>query len=371
MNSIQSNQDYISKRDYHNADLTVILVPVPYVTITAAGILLPGGILGVAKDIAANRDDAYSIVAVGMANTGFTAVHEIGHLLGARHERCEFFCPGAGCDSRRRFHGFLLGDGTSQTILARRGCGLARIARFSEKEGTFTNPATGMVFATGDRENQNAKIINRCSARASCYETGQPVTGFDPVDLTQGYVGIQGPSMVGDCPSGEEWTAVVGEVFLNPINYTWEYSETGIGNWTWIGNEEVLSRSALPFLPSESFFLRLHVTDNFGNWGYASKVIQIAFCLGGDNGGNALTSQDNGIKPQGVFAETKVTTLPTINKEINQIIIYDISGRQLEKVNNKAFSDFRLRDFVSTGVYFIFTQFKDGSYEIQKMVNIY
>ncbi len=245
-------------REQYRADLTVVLVRQPY--------LPPGGgqIFGAAARIPANgNDNNYCLVSIVDAAVNFTTSHELAHLLGARHQRCAT-CPVGGCDDMTRFHGFLVGA-ANQTILAQRGCGLVRIARFSDRDALFN------LQPTGDNQNRNSDIIERCARRASCFKLGggRPIGG-DPINVIP--VSIAGPRHLSDCQQNAIWVSDVGVGFQGPVTFRWQISLNGLDNWqdvSTVQNYETNNATTLP----DSFVLRLTVQDGMGNFGQVSILV--------------------------------------------------------------------------------------------------
>lgn len=242
-------------RDQYKADLTVVLVRQPYQP--------PGGgqIFGAAARIPANgNNNNYCIVSILDAAVNFTTSHELAHLLGARHQRCAT-CNVPGCDDMTRFHGFLVGA-ANQTILAQRGCGNVRVARFSDRDALFNG------FPTGDNRNRNSDIIERCARRASCFQLGggRPIGG-DPTNIVP--VGIAGPRHLSDCQQNATWLSDVGVGFQGPLTFRWQISLNGLDNWQDVSMNQNFETNNATNLP-DAFVLRLTIQDNNGNFGQAS-----------------------------------------------------------------------------------------------------
>ena len=129
---------------------------------------------------------------------------------------------------------------------------------------------------TGNFWNHNSTIIDRCSRRAACFEEGLPLYP----DENQLYVGIGGPSIIADCDNDATWTATIDEAFSTPTNYWWEWSPTGMGSWTYLGNLSSLYITNLSIFP-DYFVLRLIVNDG-DHYGQAQRSISRVFCLTGE-----------------------------------------------------------------------------------------
>ncbi|MGI9176035.1 MAG: zinc-dependent metalloprotease [Rhodothermales bacterium] len=139
-----------SLRNQHDADIVVLLTDNVY-----------PGILGRANEIRAEAPDAYAIVEVSAASgSGWTFVHEVGHLQGAQHD------PGNACalgDPDCDFEGDLFPDAFGhfftasgnlrRTVMAsNRLSGYSRILYFSNPSVTYNGTATG----TSSRDNADA-----------------------------------------------------------------------------------------------------------------------------------------------------------------------------------------------------------------------
>jgi len=314
-------------RDYHDADLVLVLVPAPYVDAS-------GTTFGVAYRVGASKDEAYAIADITASTVGFTATHEIGHLLGARHNRTNI-CSGT--DNSSDYHGFPIGPintRVNQTILTTRACGLTRVARFSSETSLF------MGLATGNEENRNAHIIQKCSNRASCFEKGVSPDLYN--DPQEGYTGILG-GHISDCQSTAEWTADIDVTFTDPVNYTWRWSTTGIGNWTYLGNQEVLTVTDLTIFP-DNFYINVYVSDNNGLYGYAQKEIVRNYCFNDNE--NDVSARNN-------------------NYFIDKIIVFDIMGRTIFEGSNSSFLE--SKETLNNGVYVILKKYSNGTYETSKV----
>ena len=260
LNNIEVSAEFIELREFHNADLVVVFVSQPYADVANT-------IFGSARDIASDREQAFAIAEILASAMGFTATHEIAHLLGARHQRCNI-CLVNGCDNQTRHHGFLVGA-TNQTIMAQLGCGANRVARFSDRDALFFGDDTGNFW------NQNSRIITRCSGRAACFENGLSPWAYS--DQNELYVGIQGSTVIADCDTEASWSAVIDEGFSAPISYWWEWSALGVGPWNYLGNSETVQITNLSVFP-DYFMLRLKV-DDVDHYGQAQKSITRVFCL--------------------------------------------------------------------------------------------
>lgn len=235
------------------ADLVVLLTNEPLYT--AAGI---------AADINTNFDNAYAIAQIRPASTGFTATHEVGHLLGARHQRCST-CGGIwgsplgfnGCDELTLGHGFKVGP-SSRTIMYQNGCdSRTRIGRWSNPDVTFAGSPTGNYW------NKNSRKLRNNAGKVSCFFGPPPVINNNMI------VRISGPN--GTSCGGGIWNAnISNNSGTPPYTYVWELSENGISGWSnlYVNSQSITEEQIIDSGPfhaigcGEFFYLRVKVYDS-------------------------------------------------------------------------------------------------------------
>jgi hypothetical protein len=94
VNLLRNNTTAQALRDANLADIVILLTTSSY-----------PGIAGYAKGIKVKNQNAYCIATIRAAATSFTGTHEIGHLLGCRHQRCTT-CSQSCDPSPSNNHGF-------------------------------------------------------------------------------------------------------------------------------------------------------------------------------------------------------------------------------------------------------------------------
>ncbi len=291
---------------------------------------------GLAYRIKAKDKNAYALVTMGSVG-GFTGAHEVGHLLGGRHQRTFSCLPG---DVLTDNHGFLI-DGTSRTVMAQNSCTGARILRWSNPDA----PMPGGAVTGNDNNNVAEQLVDQAEV-AACFRGEAP----DPFNQQQP-IGIQGPSVIDGCSPSNTWNASFNPADwdMSSINYWWETSANGISGWTYRSNTASMT---LGF--TTPFFIRLAMSDGTGNWGAASKSVTVAQCRPTFNSGNAPVSefQPITITPNPVntnfVLETKsgfVDTEYSIFSTIGSII-------KKGKVESSGKTEIDVNDFV-TGMYFL------------------
>ena len=96
-------------------------------------------IRGIARDINADEEDAFAIATLAAA-TGFTATHEIGHLIGCRHQRCRD-CDNGGCSGGfSRANGLPIDNVVNGTIICQLNC-------LNNRVGNWSQVATGDTYS--------------------------------------------------------------------------------------------------------------------------------------------------------------------------------------------------------------------------------
>ncbi len=263
LNELCGNSTAHNLRDAYYADIVVLLTRATHTD---------GA--GKAGGIAVFNNKAYAIAHLRASFPGFTATHEIAHLMGARHQRC-FTCLAGGCDSWiPPYHGFSVGD-NFKTIMHTLNCatGRTRIGRFSSLSAP---PFMGSI--TGDPQNNNALKLFKRAGKVACFRADPPSSGggSGPIIL----VSINGQTSVPNCQGYYPYLAVVSQPFVNPLTYKWEISPLGVGNWTTVSTNNSYVLMDPTNLPNW-FTLRLTVTDAVGTQGVAHKEIQKSQCGAG------------------------------------------------------------------------------------------
>jgi hypothetical protein len=262
-------------RDAYYADIVILLTRNAYTNVA-----------GQAKRIAAKNANAYCIAELPAAATNFTATHEIGHIIGTRHQRCTT-CWNAGCDILTDHHGYLVGN-NFRTLMHQEGCGSGarvRIGRWSTPISPF------MSFATGNLNNDNALKLFKRAGKVSCFRSTPPPSGGGTGNGL--LISIDGANNIPNCQGYYPYLAVVAPPFVSPLTYKWEISPIGVGNWTQVSTSNSYVITNPSSWPNYWVTLRLTVTDANGAIGIAHKEIQRVNCVidGGNEERESLSYQ--------------------------------------------------------------------------------
>lgn len=257
LESLIENQEARDIRDEVLADIVVLITDDVY-----------GDFFGLAGDIRAKEDRAYAISTYGPTFSGnLTGTHEVGHIIGTRHQRCNT-CSAIGCDDTRgRYKGFTVGSDMATIMHTFASCNTRRVNVWSSSGARF------MGQSTGNRRNRNSGVLKNRAHKVACFREGTPPGPPPPPVLI--YF-IEGPLII--CPTNAfpQYEVHYNEnVFQNP-NFNWEISENGLFNWTnafgKIKNGNLVTLTQVNNLP-DVFWLRATVSDPSGI--SASLTIQI------------------------------------------------------------------------------------------------
>ncbi|MBW7888283.1 MAG: T9SS type A sorting domain-containing protein [Bacteroidetes bacterium] len=202
---ITENDGYIDNiftlRDQYHADVVVLLVDYDN-----------HGLAGVAAAIKANSDYAYCVVVDDYAVGNYTFAHEIGHLVGARHDNDPYGSPEAFA------HGYRYDPGNWRTIMAVYDAVVMRINYWSSPLNTYNSVAMGTTGWNDNRREWLEQITRVEGFRASyVYPT----------------VSISGPSEIFHPEKGRPnitytWSANISGGSL-PFSYQWSYNGSNVG----------------------------------------------------------------------------------------------------------------------------------------------
>ncbi|MDX1911331.1 MAG: zinc-dependent metalloprotease [Saprospiraceae bacterium] len=331
LDRLTDNSDAQDARDYSKADVVILFTRPAY-----------GTIVGVGYQTASNAN-AYGIAVISFAATSFTASHEIGHIIGARHQRCTV-CSVSNCDNATNHHGFPIGTSGFRTIMMQQTCAGARTGRWSNPESTF------MGFATGDADNNNVAILKSRADNVACFR-GDPATPIYP--YYDNWVYLTGPNWVCDGDDEQPYSvSYSSQFFTAPITYSWSVSETGLAPWTLLScNTNQCTVTDINDL-SSPFFVRVTLTDVNGHSGTDIQKVEKVLCRTGKGKNREDTGSITGKVQPNPFADILRIGEVTSGARLS---VMDANGRVLEQqVCKETTPEFHwdLRNLVP-GIYFL------------------
>lgn len=342
-------------RDNNQADLVILLTDDTQ-----------EGVNGQARRVAASEANGFCISKLNAALNNFTGSHEIGHLIGARHQRCSTCSTGlfSGCDPLTKHHGFPIGD-ELRTIMFQNGCApRVRVGRWSNPDAPFGNNQTG------DSDNNNSRVLKKRADDVSCFRSEPPFsTSITNVD-------IQGPAQICKSSVFAFFTASFNPFqVVMPLTYKWEISLNGVSNWTQIGSNATLplTSNLVPTLPggiqAPSFFLRVTITDFGGKKGSDQMEVTMLDCLeGGDDRENVQVATNLvEIFPNPV---SRIFTLKS-SEPLQHVSIFNADGRCIYQNNTIVNTNTMVIDSENfhEGVYYLRLQ-NDKSFQTIKFIKL-
>jgi hypothetical protein len=205
-----------------------------------------------------NSDYAFSIAREDRFVSTYTMAHEIGHNIGAQHNKSQdnnpFYSYG---------HGYNYNPSNWSTIMAYPPSGSSRINHFSNPDETFAGVATGTAT-----DEDNARVWDNRSGIVANFD---PPVYAPPIDQ----VTISGPTSLNEFQPGTWSTSVTGGT--SPFSHVWyKRPVIGTGNWVQVGTSQNYSTS-----DNESFQLRVSVTDDFDLQGSDDITVSVSSAGGG------------------------------------------------------------------------------------------
>lgn len=215
-----------SWRDQYGADIVVLL--------TATG-----QYCGIAYWIEVPSSDAFAISRNDCSVGNYTFAHEIGHLIGGRHDNDPASSP------RAYAHGYVYSPAYWRTVMAVVQSGINRIPYWSNPNKTYGGVAMGT-----SNWNDNARVWNERAATVANFKSPAPpaptVTISGPSNMFQGTSDTFTANVSGGTP---------------PYNYQWYYRHETNWNWTATGtNSSTYTHTAGP---PNGEYVRVVVTDAY------------------------------------------------------------------------------------------------------------
>lgn len=308
---LSTNTAAIAMRNTVDADLVLLLTDDVYVDV-----------FGIERAIAASSELAFAISEIAAAATGFTASHEIGHLIGAHHQRCSF-CPVPKCSEITNAHGYLISQNFS-TIMRQKNCeGGGRIGRWSNPDMNF------MGLPTGTPNNNNAKRLKDRAGKVSCFRGTSSSIPYEVTLSTSTYIcdGIDTLPM----------TAIING-FASPASIIWDVSNDGVSEWQAFNCTGAAQCTGTGlFNRPNVFFVRVTVCDAQGNCASDMRKVTKLLCFGG---GGEDRKQEVPISPiiePMVFPNPAEHQIVVRGLEPNAVILLsDVSGKILLSMKSLA-----------------------------------
>jgi hypothetical protein len=219
-----------------------------------------------------------------MISPRYTCIHELGHLLGGRHNKTSNF-PGGDNDGTCE-HGFKNGDFHSIMSLLPNTGSVSRTLRFSDKTATLPN---GTALGDNDHDFTNFIKGRLCNYKINDFSTTIYANkDYLCLGTTPDFVKLEASTMQ---PSN-------GGQGLAPYNYEWRWNETDIFDES-NQNAGTISYTVLPqfttnlatigILSNQSFFVQVKVTSSDGLINYKSFKINVRFnCFEGGSGERSI-----------------------------------------------------------------------------------
>ena len=260
---------FFDLRNQNEADLVVLLVDGNYT-------LNGGNVYGAAFVQVGNVNEAFATVEIDAPTGRNTFAHEVGHLLGCRHDS-DTNTTGPNIGDFANGSEFSSTNGTFRTNLADALVGESRILYYSNPNVDFDGAPTGTA-----NQNNARQIRDNSACIVSCYREPAPA----PMEIE-----ITGPNFVSP-GSSNTWCTTVDNC-TNVTNYNWEVSSNGF-NYTPFFGTNCATRTA----PSNDDNMWLRVTATCSDGGTATDVFQVTID-GGTGGGGPIEQRLIGYQHSG------------------------------------------------------------------------
>ncbi|MBK8956817.1 MAG: hypothetical protein IPM34_14865 [Saprospiraceae bacterium] len=288
-----------------------------------------GGILGgVPIENLSNPQEAFAfgVIEGNSITANFTFSHELGHIIGCRHQRCETFQRG-GCDDSGPFeHGsgwghrpcWLCSWKNYSTILHQLRQNNQRLLHYSNPDISLKGHPTGIIDSR-----DNARWIRDGHA---CI-----VAGYNPNPVIPLSAEINGDDILCRPLSGEYFVNVNGS--NNPFSYDWRISTDGVNWGNSVGSGLSIWVNSNNYPLKSTVFLRVRVQDAIGNFVFAFFQISIRqkgtpgcnlqLLSGGGNGPTAIAY------PNPVVEEFTIEFLISEDNTEAEFILANCNGNQI------------------------------------------
>jgi len=231
-----------------------------------------GGILGGVpfQNLSNPQEDfAFGVIEGNSITANFTFSHELGHIIGCRHQKCETF-QNLGCDNNGPYeHGsgwghrpcWLCNWKNKSTILHQLRQNNQRILHYSNPDVSVNGRPTGIVDAR-----DNSRWIRDGHACIVASYNPNPVIPVSAI--------INGEGKLCRPLSGEYFVEVTGS--NTPFTYDWRISTDGVNWGNSVGSGYSIWVNSNNYPLKSTLFLRVRVQDATGNFVFAFFNIYIA-----------------------------------------------------------------------------------------------
>ncbi len=322
---------------------------------------------GIVKKIGASNKNAYCIVHAPEADIDpfFSGAHEIGHLLGAKHQKCSL-CGDDGCSNgTTNATGHILQTNNNiSTLMTVLDCTDDRVdVVWSNKDLTYVSANDEQV----DQGSANADVASKHIRRfkkAACFRDHPPASFSNDNGILE--VDFTGPTTLVEDIEYTWLSSVTDGVPM--YSYQWSIQSLPLGPFELISTDQNLV-SNLGGIPGSSFVLRLEVMDSNGDWGAISKNLFTPWGPNGPNGEGGVyrLSEENTESDKyhldSLEKQISISPNPTMNRisvhsEIPFIDarIVNINGVYIENITFEKVNDNSLGIDLSKlndGIYFI------------------
>ncbi len=265
LSSLMKNNNVAHWRQDDLADVVCLITDGRYEDEDGKSLIL--GIVG--QNLGNPRQDQAFMIVEGWSFAGklFVFSHELGHVIGCRHQTCATYNT-SGCDDEGAFeHGHGWGERRCRlckwrnynTIMHLYRDGNTALLRYSNPEVAHNGYPTGIP-----NERDNARWIRTNGCIVSNYND-------DPVFPLS--VRIEGESLLCQPLVGDYYTIVTGSA--SPYSYEWHVSTDGVDWGTVASTQPSIALNSNHYYPGSSVFLRVRVTNTLGNVEFAFFTVTI------------------------------------------------------------------------------------------------